>query len=574
MPEMFLFRRKRKGLALYSSEASSTGFTLLEALLTIAIMSGVSAVVFSELNIPDILARTRNAERSSEANDLLGAIEAYSVDQDGTLPPQALLPPIPGTTTFSSAHIIGSNFDDPKGAAVGDIDGDGDKDVAGLSDDDGVKWWARSGTAPAYTWTGYAVDSSFEGQEDIALGDLDGDGRLDIVATAEDDDEVAWWRNQGGAPATFGSKVIIQANHDEVRQLALADMDNDGDLDVIVGSDPNAKKVRWYRNDGTPLGPNWEYRDPEDNFGHVHWITVSDLDADGDKDILAVSKDQKDLTWWENRLLNGGTPWVNNWNRFDIDSNFGSSAEGVFAGLLATDTDVDVAGIGNSGVSYWENDGTPNNSNWVEKIIATNFGGNALTGGDLDADGDVDLVGASAGGDKIAWWQNKGADSFSGTSIIASGSSVNGVESVALTDLDSDADLDLVAAIGNTNKIVWWENLQIPGVSPPAPVANITDDYKPVCLQGIPLTTCDALGGSHLDVLVPTFIKEIPVDPSGSGSFLTGYEVRLESGAPALSIRAPLAELGKSIELKGPVGTENCLVWDIVSDERICVLFE
>lgn len=550
------------------------GFTLLESLLAISIMGGIAAIAFSQLHIGEMLAETRNAQRRVHLNDLLGAIQAYSVDQDGTLPPHVSLPPVSGSTTFSGAKIIGSNFDEPKGVAAGDMDGDGDPDVVGLSEDDGVRWWARSGSAPNFVWTQHVVDGSFDGEEDVALGDLDLDGRLDIVATAEDDDDVAWWRNQGGMPPTFGARVLIQGNLDEARVLALADMDNDGDPDVVVGSDPNAKKIRWYRNNGSPLVPNWEYRDPEDGFGHVHWVFVSDLDLDGDKDILAASKDQKDVTWWENRLMNGGTPWANNWNRFDIDSNFGNSAEGVFAAPIDGDSDIDVVGIGNGGVSWWENDGTPDNGNWVERVIATNFGGDALTGGDLDGDGDMDIVAASSGGDKIAWWENRGLQGFSPTAIIESGGEVNDVESIALADLDADTDLDVLAAIENTDAVAWWENRRISGVSQPAPVANIAADYKPICLWNVPLTTCDAVGGSHLDVLVPQYIDPLPVDPVGSGALLTGYEIRLEEGTPSLSLRAPLAERGATIELRGSVGTENCLVWDVVGDERTCVLFE
>jgi hypothetical protein len=48
----------------------------------------------------------------------------------------------------------------------------------------------------------------------------------------------------------------------------------------------------------------------------------------------------------------------------------------------------------------------------------------------------------------------------------------------------------------------------------------------------------------------------------------------VEADVPILHVRAPKAELGKEIELRGSVGIANCLVWEIVSGERICVVYQ
>lgn len=546
------------------------GFTLLETLLTIAIIAALFVIVASSVNILDILAKTRNARREAHLNDLLKAITAYTIDQDGTLPPAATLPAVFGSTTFSGAEIIATNFDGAEAVGTGDMDGDGDIDVVGVSDGgSGTRWWARSGTAPNLTWTGYTVDGTFKGEEEVAVGDMDGDGKLDIVGVSEDDDLVAWWRNQGGLPPTFSARVTIQSGHSEVRVVEIADMDNDGDRDVVVGSDPSSKKVRFYRNNGSPLTPNWEYRDIEDNFGHTHGIAVSDLDSDGDRDIVGASKDFKDISWW----VNSGTPFQNNWTRYDIDPNF-HDAEDVFAAKIDGDTDIDVVAVGGGGVSYWENDGTPNNNDWVERAITTNFGGDVLSGADFDGDGDIDVVASSEGGDKIAWWENKGALGFSGTVVIESGSEVNDVEGITVADIDSDGDGDIVAAVEGNDTVAWWKNLRIAGVSQAAPVSQISGVFKPVCLSEVTLAACDAAGGVSLTVLVPQHLGSVPVDPSGSGAVMTGYEVRVDAGTPVLYVRAPKAELGKTIELRGSVGIQNCLVWEIVSGERICVVYQ
>ena len=254
-----------------------------------------------------------------------------------------------------------------------------------------------------------------------------------------------------------------------------------------------------------------------------------------------------------------------------------SNVRGISYGDMDSDGDRDIVGISTSGeVSYWKNNGNPHQDNWQKQTVTTNMGGDSVAVADLDGDGDMDIAGASSGGDKLAWWENRGAAlGFSGTSVIETGSETNGIEEIILADVDADTDTDIVAAMSQANTVAWWENLRISGLSEEAPTASIESELKPVCKEGVTAVECDANGGVSLNVLVPGFIAKIPIDPSFTADpVLTGYEIRLEAGTPTLHLAAPNAERGETIELRGSVGIENCLVWNVLNSYRECVLFE
>jgi hypothetical protein len=76
---------------------------------------------------------------------------------------------------------------------------------------------------------------------------------------------------------------------------------------------------------------------------------------------------------------------------------------------------------------------------------------------DLDGDGDIDVLSASAEDDKIAWYENDGAADPSFTSRTIT-TSADGARSVYAIDIDQDGDIDVLSASWNDNEINWYEN--------------------------------------------------------------------------------------------------------------------
>ena len=129
-------------------------------------------------------------------------------------------------------HTIASDLVGADGHALGDVDGDGDADIAvAWEESSRVTVYARPAD-PRGPWpllASYAHSSA----EDVTLCDIDGDGWRDVVSAGEDK-RIRVARNLGG---TFAAPVIIGAatNVQQWTQLACADLDGDGALELVAG---------------------------------------------------------------------------------------------------------------------------------------------------------------------------------------------------------------------------------------------------------------------------------------------------------------------------------------------------
>jgi hypothetical protein len=155
-----------------------------------------------------------------------------------------------GLATAWVVHTVTRNILWPRAVAVGDADGDGDLDVvSGSRNDDMVAWYENDGASPpgftmhvlADNPVGYGLPGSCDpcapecgladGANDVHLVDLDFDGDLDLVASATHADRIFWYENN--APGGPQWTLRNLANPGNPRELALADVDRDGDLDVF-----------------------------------------------------------------------------------------------------------------------------------------------------------------------------------------------------------------------------------------------------------------------------------------------------------------------------------------------------
>jgi len=95
----------------------------------------------------------------------------------------------------------------------------------------------------------------------------------------------------------------------------------------------------------------------------------------------------------------------------------------------------------------------------TQQIITTNaFAAHSVYSTDLDGDGDMDVLSASARDDKIAWYENTdGLGNFGAQQIITTNALY--AFSVYATDLDGDGDMDVLSASWLDDKIAWYENL-------------------------------------------------------------------------------------------------------------------
>ncbi len=171
------------------------------------------------------------------------------------------------------------------GMALADIDGDGDLDLAtgnqGSSQNDAyrpLQLFLNDGDGLAAMPGWESAEASI--QNSVALGDLDGDGDLDLAAAKWVNFESAAYANEG---ATFASTPYWTSGSTEGdRGVAIADFDGDGDRDILLGQEV----LRLYANDGNGgFAPGWESTDPDS--GHQA-LAVADVNGDGLPDVADI----------------------------------------------------------------------------------------------------------------------------------------------------------------------------------------------------------------------------------------------------------------------------------------------
>lgn len=316
----------------------------------------------------------------------------------------------PGIKTID-AGSFGSKVDfstDGTSTSVvsGDIDGDGKSDIVTVGNGaNSLSVFRNTGN------TGQITTSSFDARVDfpvlnnpiaVALADLDGDGKLDVVVANRDSDLISIFRNNSSPGVIDGSTFDTRADLDAGSQpstLAFADFDGDGKQDILVTE--FAGTVAVYRNIASPGSLTSGSFEPRVNFfsgSGPYGVSVGDLDADGKPDFAVTN------------LLSNTVSVFRNISPYGI----------INAGSF--DTKVDFA-VG---------------TNPLNPVI-----------GDLDNDGKPDLAVAISNDGTVSVFKNIGTGSFNAGSFAAKVDLPAGQSPyfVNITDIDGDSKPDLT--IGN-----------------------------------------------------------------------------------------------------------------------------
>lgn len=298
---------------------------------------------------------------------------------------------------------------------------------------------------------GYDIDHF---PSSIATGDMDGDSDLDLVVCGQN--SITLFFNDGSGKFL---ETLVLASESSAQTVAIADLDDDGDLD-LVSEHFVRRKVLTYLNNGD--GSFQDFVATSVPSGSTTGLAIADFDGDKRLDVVTTSLGESFFEPGFVVVLTG-----NGDGTFDeeVDYAVGNVPFGVET------SDVDSDGLTDLIVWNSEFDGALNllgntitilrnngDGTFVDQteFVTGGFASHVLVSGDLDGDGNVDLVTANSASENLSFILGNGDGTFQEPLLV---DLVTGVpQEIVAADVDGDSDLDIVIACSDEDTLTFLVN--------------------------------------------------------------------------------------------------------------------
>lgn len=342
---------------------------------------------------------------------------------------------------------------------VYDLDGDGKLDLiasSSLNDKIVVFRNASSGGGSIAFQPGVQYVTGGNQARSIAIVDFDGDGLADIgVASRDSNASVSIFRNlSSGNGILLAPRVDLPAAG--VWNIVASDIDLDGKPDIVVGGSSSSRSVRVLRNTSSPANLSFETSTSFPIHGGATGIAAGDLDGDGRPDVVASNQNNDDVSILRNATTSSGP--ITFASRLDMST--GPAPSDVVMADFNLDGKIDIATSNSNGNSFsiLENSSSPGSTSFAPRVLdfGVGLGPVHLAAGDFDENGRTDLVisNQSAGTISIAVniSQPGGRANFASrkdylTPLKAPVTNLDGF------DFDVDGDVDLAVSFNNISNV-------------------------------------------------------------------------------------------------------------------------
>jgi hypothetical protein len=286
-------------------------------------------------------------------------------------------------------YTLGERSVSDVGGAAHDVDGDGWVDFI-----TGGVWYCNTGRPQHEPFERIVFDADLASVHDVVLADLDGEGRMDVL-TMSDKNNLRWYQIPQDPRQPWRRHDIGPAVH---AGIGVGDIDGDGDLDVVRSNmwfeNADSKGTRWVVHENIPFG------NPHPPYPLATHCVVLDLDGDGDADLVMTENEIKGgrVGWLENLDGKGGA-----WKLHELPQG-DPVKRGAYHSLIVADMDSD----GDADVFSCEMEGIPGDlpprwflwenadgqgQRFVEHVILdARLGGHLAVAADVDGDGDPDII--------------------------------------------------------------------------------------------------------------------------------------------------------------------------------------
>ncbi len=364
-----------------------------------------------------------------------------------------------GSVQFTD-HLIMSDYQWTFGIGLADLDGDGDLDVIS-SDANGANklyWFENDGKG---NFQQHLIQENDPQElQRHAVGDVNGDGHLDVVIVKNKEGEVLWFENSGHPrEARLWTRHRI-GKLTGAYDVALADLNGDGRLDAAAASWSRGNQFAWFENTGSPETGEWTRHGIEENLADTRTIRVADFNKDGNPDLLGTARGANLVVWYVNDGKGNFTKQVIDdklpapMHGQPVDMNGDGNVDVVMAaGMLASQEP------GAAQVIWYENPGSPFTGRWQKQVICSRFpSAFEAVATDLDGDGDKDVVATSwHTSSDIAWFENSGDPQGPWKTHVLTQEWKVPTQTL-IGDLNGDGRPDIISGNDAPHELRWWSN--------------------------------------------------------------------------------------------------------------------
>ena len=407
------------------------------------------------------------------------------------------------------------------GLEMADLDLDGHEDIVSVHESDTeydgvadghIRLAFGSGDPDQWTLVTLAEGEEAGAAEDVSIADLNGDGFPDIIAACEFA-HLIYFQNPGKeARSTRWERIIpsVASGKGSYIRVFFADFNGDGRPEVVApnkgtqagrSDETIPRAISWFEVSGDPLDDkSWKEHELTRVAVPINSRPV-DLDGDGDIDILASSRAEARLFWFENL---GGDSIAFEEHRIDVAAQEGDSVNRMTGFMFGFH---DFSGDGRLDVLLSEG---RNNVVWLEHPAdeaepwelhrvgsMEPDSATGLTLADIDGDGDPDIYCGSYSGPprdrdgdqvtaasslgRLAWFENPGTPDGEWTRHDITRRKRGMFDMAIARDMDGDGDVDFVGTRGNSlpyDGVYWLEQVRSPTPEPAFARARETDSQE------------------------------------------------------------------------------------------------
>jgi surface-anchored protein len=437
---------------------------------------------------------------------------------------------------------------EPDYVDVHDMDADGDLDILYTQYNQSISVLPNNGDGTFDTGVSLPALTVSE----FKVADVDGDNLLDIVSSVYTDTTyaetaIAIWRNLGAGIFSGIELIPTTRSSGFVGLVGVGDIDGDGRNDIVLTNNG----LSWIRNLGTGT-----FGSAVDIFsGRITYASdLNDIDQDGDLDIVRVSNFNDEFQLQVSKNSGTSSP---SFSTSDIATFGTESSNGLAIGDTNQDGFADIHLLkGSSNRQIIVLHGSLSGDFGSPMVLGSGPDLRGLVIGDLDDDGRPDLALTAMEQNKVQFLQNLGDGTYSELQEIASDIGLNPYPgSVAIGDIDSDSRMDLVFAERFGFRVAWARNRQEENITALTPPSDRTylNGYPMVfdVFLGFNAKVNTSSGSPTLQVTIGSQVVQVPYVGQPNPNIL-----RFQYQVEPTDIDLDGIEVSSSIQLNGALVTD------------------